>query len=105
MSTTTRNKRTPQRTLLTVPDAAIYGGVSKKTIRRWIAEGRLAAIRLGPRSIRIDLAELERLAEPVGPASPADPVERIAKLLESSPLSDDQVDRLASLLRAGGGAA
>lgn len=97
MSNTTRNKRT----LLTVNEAADYGHVSFKTIRRWIAEGRLSAIRLGPRSIRIDLAELERLAEPVGPADSGDTVDRIARIVEQSPLSDDDVERLAAILRAG----
>jgi excisionase family DNA binding protein len=96
-----RRKPIPKRTHVTVAEAAEYLDVAPKTIRKWIAEGRLSAVRPGPRTIRIDLAELERLAEPCGPASPSDPVERIAKLVAHSPLTDDQVDRLASLLRSG----
>ncbi len=46
--------------------AAIEAGVSVCTLRRWIAEGRLPAYRVGPRLIRVDLADLDALARPVG---------------------------------------
>lgn len=97
-------RKPPPRKLPTVAESAAYFGVAPKTIREWIAEGRLPAIRPGPRCIRIDVADLERLAQPCGPASTPDPVERIAKLVENSPLTNDQVDRLAALLRTGGDA-
>ena len=99
-----RRKPAPPRKLITVSAAAAEYSVTAKTIRQWIAEGRLPAIRLGPRSIRIDPADLERLAQPRGPASAPDTVQRIAKLVENSQLTDDQIDRLAAMLRSGGAA-
>jgi excisionase family DNA binding protein len=44
-------------------------GVSNRTLRRWIAEGRLSAYRLGPRMIRLDGDELDRLARPIPSAA------------------------------------
>jgi excisionase family DNA binding protein len=37
-----------------VGDAADRVGVSTKTIRRWIASGRLAGYRMGPCLLRVD---------------------------------------------------
>jgi excisionase family DNA binding protein len=44
--------------LLRIDEAARLLGVSSKTIRRWIKSAGLPAHRLGPRSPRIDEAEL-----------------------------------------------
>jgi excisionase family DNA binding protein len=41
--------------------AADYLGVSIKTVRRRISDGTLRATRIGPRAIRIALADLEEL--------------------------------------------
>ena len=41
--------------------AAERTGLSVKTLRRRIAEGRLPASRSGPRSIRVDPADVNRL--------------------------------------------
>lgn len=49
-----------------VRQAAEWIGVDPKTIRRWIAQGRLKAFRVGPRLIRIDRESLIALASPVG---------------------------------------
>ena len=38
---------------LTVQEAAELYRVSQKTIRRWIASGRLPSERVGPRTIRV----------------------------------------------------
>jgi excisionase family DNA binding protein len=38
--------------------------VHPNTIRRWIAEGRLPAYRVGPRRLRVDLADVEALIVP-----------------------------------------
>jgi len=46
--------------------AAQYANVHPRTIRRYIASGRLNAYRVGPRLIKIDLNELEAIFEPVG---------------------------------------
>jgi excisionase family DNA binding protein len=40
-------------------------GVHPKTIRRMIARGELKAYRLGSRSIRIDLDELDAMLRPI----------------------------------------
>jgi excisionase family DNA binding protein len=37
-----------------IRQAADFHGVDQKTIRRWIAQGRLGAHRVGPRLIRLD---------------------------------------------------
>ncbi len=49
------------RRLESVPHAADYLGVSTKTIRRYIAAGRLVGYRAGPRLIRVDRAELDAM--------------------------------------------
>lgn len=48
----------------TIDRVAADCGVSNETIRRWIREGRLAAIRVGPRRLRVDPDSLARLVEP-----------------------------------------
>lgn len=42
---------------VSIQSAAEHYGVSERTVRRWIAEGRLTAYRVGPRLIRVDLSE------------------------------------------------
>jgi excisionase family DNA binding protein len=51
-----------------IRQTADYFGVDQKTIRRWIAQGRLTANRLGPCLIRLDRAEVLQLGRPVGAA-------------------------------------
>jgi excisionase family DNA binding protein len=51
-----------------IRQAADYFSVDQKTIRRWIAQGRFTANRLGPRLIRLDRAEVLQLGRPVGAA-------------------------------------
>ncbi|HEY9311742.1 helix-turn-helix domain-containing protein [Williamsia sp.] len=51
---------------LSVDQAAEELGVSSKSIRRWISGGRLTARRAGPRLIRIDRREIEKMMSPVG---------------------------------------
>ena len=48
----------------TVERAADDCGVSTETVRRWIREGRLAAIRVGPRRLRIDPESLAQMVQP-----------------------------------------
>jgi excisionase family DNA binding protein len=91
--------------------AATELGCSKKFIRDRIKDGALNAHRIaGSRLIRIDRADLDALKQPVAQSQPSQAVEEyIEKLLaEAPPLSDDQLSRLAELLRParqGGGAA
>lgn len=47
---------------LSLEDAAELTGLSIKTLRRRIAEGRLVGYRLGPRTIRVRLLDLETCA-------------------------------------------
>lgn len=52
----------PQKTpgkLVSLEEAAHYFSVHPKTIRRWIAAGRLEAYRVGPRLLRIRLDSLD----------------------------------------------
>ncbi len=42
-----------------IATAAAFYGVSPKTVRRRIADGTIPAHRLGPRLIRVDLADVE----------------------------------------------
>ncbi|MGI8680848.1 MAG: excisionase family DNA-binding protein [Mycobacteriales bacterium] len=44
---------------ISIEEAAESRGVSTRTIRRLIADGRLPAYRFGPRLIRLDPADLE----------------------------------------------
>lgn len=46
--------------------AAKYANIHPRTLRRYIASGRLTAYRVGPRLIKIDLNELEASFQPVG---------------------------------------
>jgi excisionase family DNA binding protein len=49
-----------------IQQAAAWLGVDPKTVRRYIAQGRLRAMRVGPRLIRIERESLLALATPVG---------------------------------------
>lgn len=56
--------------------AADYLGVSEGSIRRYIADGILAAERIGPRCIRIRIEALDALVEPVVPLAARDAADR-----------------------------
>jgi excisionase family DNA binding protein len=47
--------------LISMTEAAARLDISTRTLRRYIAAGRLTAYRIGPRLIRIDAAELDQL--------------------------------------------
>ena len=51
-------------TALTLPQAAAYLGVHEKTVRRWIKDGRVAAVRVGVAGrYRIDRADLDLMVK------------------------------------------
>lgn len=50
-----------RRAYVSIAQASEHVGVTERTIRRWIADGRLAGYRVGPRLLRVDHAELEAL--------------------------------------------
>lgn len=54
------------KSLLSVGEISNETGISESTIRNWIAQGKLPAVRIGERIIRIRLADLAALITPVG---------------------------------------
>jgi excisionase family DNA binding protein len=62
-----RERRHPE--LIGVPEAAQRCGVHYRTIRRWIADGRLNAVRVGPRLLNVDADELAAFLRPTGGAA------------------------------------
>jgi excisionase family DNA binding protein len=59
-----RERRGPER--IGLQQAADYCDVDYRTIRRWVAEGRLNGVRIGPKLIKVDVAELDALMTPIG---------------------------------------
>lgn len=60
-----RTTATPERRLVTIAEAANFAACNPRTIRRRIADGSLAGYRMGPRLVRVDLNELDRLLRPI----------------------------------------
>lgn len=58
------------RRFTSIADAAEYADVSDRTIRRYIADGRLTGYRMGPRLVKVDLAELDTLPRPIPTGGP-----------------------------------
>lgn len=84
---------------LTLREAVELGYGAYSTLRSWIAQGKLPAVKTGGR-VKILRADLDALARPVG----SNPIEAHIEALAAAapPLSDSQIRRLQSLL---GGAA
>jgi excisionase family DNA binding protein len=55
--------------LVSLAAAADATDVHPRTVRRWIAAGRLTGYRVGPRLIRVDLAEVDALLHPIPTAA------------------------------------
>jgi excisionase family DNA binding protein len=51
--------------LITIAAAAELRQVHPRTIRRWIADGRLTAYRVGPHLIRVDVDDLDAMLRPI----------------------------------------
>lgn len=49
------------RAWVTLSAAAEHLGVSQKTLRRMISQGRITAYRFGPRLVRVDANELDAI--------------------------------------------
>lgn len=50
----------PADELLTIAQVAEHLGITYRTATRWIAEGRIPAVRIGPRTRRIKRSELDK---------------------------------------------
>jgi DNA binding domain, excisionase family len=50
---------------MSIKDVSEEFGISEKTARRYIAQGRLAAERMGPRLIRVRRSDAEALFRPI----------------------------------------
>ena len=61
--------RTLARKLRSIEAAANYLGVSQRTIRRYISEGKLPAVYVGEKLIRVDQADIEALIRQLPAAS------------------------------------
>ncbi len=62
-----RERRHPE--LIGLVEAADYCDVSYRTIRRWISAGRLDAVRIGPRLLKVKRSDVHALKQPVGGAA------------------------------------
>ena len=59
------SRRKPGRRLAGTAEAAEYAGLCTRTIYRCIADGRLTGYRIGPKLIKVDLDELDRIITPI----------------------------------------
>jgi excisionase family DNA binding protein len=73
--------------LLTVREAAALLKVNPMTVRRYIAAGKLRAVRIG-RGIRISRSALDDLATPVQPPPRQRPRRKVRRLSFEDPLWD-----------------
>lgn len=87
---------------LTLQQAAAEGYAAYSTLRKYITDGRLPAVKVGSR-VKVLRADLEALAVAVRPAT-FEEIEAAAERLAASapPLNDAQVRRLSTIF---GGAA
>lgn len=58
-----------QRAYLSISDAAEYLGVTSRTIRQMIADGRLRGYRSGQRLVRLKIDEIDAAMQPFGGAA------------------------------------
>ena len=65
MATYDRTQKDARRHYESLAQAAERTGISVRTLRRRIAEGRLTAYRCGPRLLRVDTEEVDALMKPV----------------------------------------
>ena len=60
---TRRAAAPPPKRLTSLANAAAYADVSIRSIRRWISSGLIPGYRVGPRLVKVDLDDLDRLAQ------------------------------------------
>ena len=66
VATAGRSSSTPRRRYVSVIEAAEYLGVSDRTIRQMVSDGRLTAYRNGRKLVRLDLNEIDARMEAFG---------------------------------------
>ncbi|SUE11577.1 putative phage excisionase [Rhodococcus erythropolis] len=59
----------PALNLISIVDAAAELSVSTRTIRRYIAEGKIEGVRVGSRLIRVNRRSLDAFVTPMGVAA------------------------------------
>jgi excisionase family DNA binding protein len=60
---------TPRRRYVKLTEAAEYLGVTPRTVRQMVADGRLTGYRSGTRLVRVDLNEVDAAMKPFGGAA------------------------------------
>ena len=63
--TNRRERRRPDQ-LIGLREAADLCGVHYVTLRRWVAAGRINAVRVGPPLLKVSVADVDKLMRPVG---------------------------------------
>jgi len=51
--------------LVSMSEAAEHLGICERTMRRYVAEGRVRAFKLGPKIVRFDVNDLDDLLTPI----------------------------------------
>ena len=90
-----------------IQQAAERVHVTTRSVRRWIAQGRLSAYRVGNRTIRLDADELDNMLTLIPTAGPVSPVrERCPVASPPDDVADrrnaDALDNLMSPIPAAG---
>lgn len=67
--TSVKERAVPARGYISIIEAAELIGVTDRTVRQMIADGRLKAYSISPRIVRIKLADLEAAMRPYGGAA------------------------------------
>lgn len=62
---------TPHPRYVPLGEAATYAGFSIRTLRRYIAQGRLTGYRVGPKHIRVDLNDVDGMFSAISTANNA----------------------------------
>jgi excisionase family DNA binding protein len=87
--------------LLTIREAAEVLRVSEVTISRWIKQGRLPALRVGPRAIRIRRDDLDKVVTPAPESADSDSTSvRTVYGLDLRPLTEEEIAQQLGALRA-----
>lgn len=65
MRSSLRGRQDASPSVITQAEAADRLGVTDRTIRRWVAEGRIRAYRVGPRLVRVDSGDVDAMLAPI----------------------------------------